>query len=142
VEEVWRLTNFFRVWSATLTLRLLQVVGLLLPPVILAALRRLVGPRHAERLAGRGLLISSAEATACGLVNELAPVDQVVDRALKWCEGLLALPRTAMETTRRQVRADLVAEFGRETARELAEVIRWRWSEETQTRSIEWSNSP
>ncbi len=107
-------------------------VGLPLPPVILAALRRLVGPRHAERLAVRGLLISPAEAAACGLVDELAPADQVVDRALNWCEGLLALPRTAMEITRGQVRADLVAEFGRETAQELAEVTSWWWSEETQ----------
>ena len=107
-------------------------VGLPVPPVILAALRRLVGPRHAERLAVSGLLISPAEAAACGLVDELTPADQVVDRARKWCEGLLALPRTAMEITRRQVRADLVAEFARETAEELGEVTRWWWNEETQ----------
>jgi len=68
-------------------------VGLPLPRVILAALRRLVGSRHAERLAVRGLLITPADAAACGLVDELALADQVVDRALKWCEGLLALPR-------------------------------------------------
>ncbi len=107
-------------------------VGLPLPPVILAALRRLVGPRHAERLAVGGLLITPAEAAACGLVDELAPADQVVDRGLKWCEGLLALPRTAMEITRRQARADLVAEFARQTAQEVADVSRWWWSDETQ----------
>ena len=107
-------------------------VGLPLPPLILAALRRLVGPRHTERLAVCGLLISPAEAAACGLVDELAPADQVVDRALKWCESLLALPRTAMEITRGQVRADLVAEFARGTAEELAEMTSWWWSEETQ----------
>jgi Delta3-Delta2-enoyl-CoA isomerase len=107
-------------------------VGLPLPPVILAALRRLVGSRHAERLAVRGLLITPADAAACGLVDEMASADQVVDRALKWCDGLLALPRTAMEITRRQARADLVAEFARDTANELAEVTTWWWSEETQ----------
>lgn len=107
-------------------------VGLPLPPVIFAALRRLVGPRHAERLAVRGLLITPAEAAACGLVDELAPADQVVDRGLKWCDALLALPRTAMEITRLQARADLVAEFARQTAQELAEVTSWWWSEETQ----------
>ena len=107
-------------------------VGLPLPPVILTALRRLVGARHAERLAVRGLLITTAEAAVCGLVDELAPADQVVDRGLKWCETLLALPRTAMEITRQQARADLVAAFAPQTAQELAEVTRWWWSEETQ----------
>jgi len=107
-------------------------VGLPLPPVILAALRRVVGPRHAERLAVRGLLITPAEAAACGLVDELAPADQVVDRELKWCEDVLALPRTAMEITRQQARADLAAEFARQTAQEIAEVSRWWWSDETQ----------
>jgi hypothetical protein len=44
-------------------------VGLPLPPVILAVLRRLVGSRNAERLAVGGLLITPAEAAACGLVE-------------------------------------------------------------------------
>lgn len=106
-------------------------VGLPIPPVILAALRRLVGSRHAERLAVRGLLITPAEARTCWLVDELDPADQVVDRALKWREGLFTLPQTAMEITRRQAWADLIAEFAR-TAEELAEVTTWWRSEETQ----------
>jgi enoyl-CoA hydratase/carnithine racemase len=100
-------------------------VGLPLPPVILAALCRLVGPRQAERLAVRGLLITPTEAAACGLVDELAPADQVVGRAVQWCESLLALPRTAMEITRRQARADLVAKFARDNGKERAEVTAW-----------------
>lgn len=107
-------------------------VGLPLPPVILAALRRLVGPRHAERLAVPGLLITPTEAATCGLVDEIVPADQIMGRALKWCEELTALPRSAMEITRRQARADLVAEFSRDTAKEQAEVTTWWWSEETQ----------
>ncbi|HLK34102.1 MAG TPA: enoyl-CoA hydratase/isomerase family protein [Terriglobales bacterium] len=107
-------------------------VGLPLPPVILAALRRLVGPRHAERLAVHGLLLSSTEAAACGLVDEVVPADRVVERALQWCEELLALPRAAMEITRRQARADLVGQFSRDTTDELAEITGWWWSEETQ----------
>ncbi len=107
-------------------------VGLPLPPILMWALRRQIGAREAECLAVSGLLITPAEAAACGLVDEVVPADQVVDRALKWCEGLLALPRVAMEITRRQARADLVAEFARNTAQELAEVNSWWWSDETQ----------
>src|SRR5262249_10951197 len=86
-------------------------VGLALPPVIHAALRRQVGPRQAERLATAGLLLSPEEAARAGLVDELAPADRVVERAIEWCQGLLALPPEAMGMTRKEARADLVALF-------------------------------
>jgi enoyl-CoA hydratase/carnithine racemase len=107
-------------------------VGLLLPPVILSALRRLVGARNAERLAVAGLLVSPAEAAALGLVDEVVSAERVAERALKWCQELLALPQAAMEITRKQARADLVKEFARDMASELAEVNSWWWSGETQ----------
>jgi Delta3-Delta2-enoyl-CoA isomerase len=108
-------------------------VGLLLPPVILATLRRLVGPRQAERLAVSGALISPQEALAVGLVDELAPIEKVIDRALRWCQSLLALPSEAMSATRREARADLVAYFERNTDAELQGVAESWWAPETQS---------
>ena len=107
-------------------------VGIPLPAVILAALRRLVGARQAERLAVGGLLISAQEALEIGLIDEVAPPDGVVERAQKWCESLLALPSEAMATTRREARADLVAIFDRDLEAELDEVIAGWWSPSTQ----------
>ncbi len=107
-------------------------VGLPLPPVILAALRRLVGPRQAERLAISGPLISPQEAVAVGLIDALAPPDQVVNRALSWCRSLLALPADAMLVTRGQARADLTAYFERSVDAELQTVAGWWWAPETQ----------
>jgi len=109
-------------------------VGIPLPPIILAGLRRLVGPRQAERLAVGGLLISPAEAADVGLVDELAEPDQVVPRAIAWCQGLLALPQAAMSLTRQQARADLVAMFSDGNLEaELGQVIASWWSPETQS---------
>ena len=108
-------------------------VGLVLPPVILAALRRLVGPRQAERLAVGGLLISPPEALGVGLVDELAPHDRVIDRALHWCHNLLALPAEAMTATRREARADLVAYFEQNVEPELQGVTASWWAPETQS---------
>src|SRR5689334_13849407 len=82
-------------------------VGIPLPPVILSALRRQVGPRQAERLGTGGLVISAAEAARTGLVDELAPLERVVDRAVVWCQTLLTLPPQAMSITRQRSRADL-----------------------------------
>jgi len=84
-------------------------VGLPLPPVILAATQRLVGPRQAERLSVSGVLLLPAEAARLGLVDEVAPADRVVERAVAIAAELAALPRAAMAATRRLARADLVA---------------------------------
>ncbi len=107
-------------------------VGLPLPPVILHGLRRLVGPHQAERLAIRGLLLSPEEAASVGLVDETAPVDKVVARAITWCESLLALPQDAMSFTRRQAREDLVELFAGDLAAELEAVGDAWWRRETQ----------
>ena len=107
-------------------------VGLPLPPLILSALRRLVGARQAERLAVTGMLVSPGKALSLGLVDEVVPPEQVVDQALKWCQDLIALPQVATDLTRRQARADLVGEFERDIDYELAEVSSWWWNQETQ----------
>lgn len=108
-------------------------VGLPLPPVILAALRRLVGPRQAERLAVGGLLISPQEALEVGVIDEVAPADQVIERALEWCKSRLALPAEAMAVTRREARADLVEVFERDFDAELQKVTAAWWHPETQS---------
>ncbi len=107
-------------------------VGIPLPPVILAGLRRLVGPRQAERLAVTGALLSPQEAFGVGLVDELVALERVVDRAVEWCQRLLALPAEAMTLTRRQARADLVSLFETDLEPELQRVIASWWSPETQ----------
>ena len=107
-------------------------VGIPLPPVILRALRRLVGPRPAERLAVSGELLSPQEAFRLGLVDELTSPEKVVDRALEWCQRLVALPAEAMTSTRRGARADLVAIFENNLEPELQRVVEGWWSPSTQ----------
>ncbi len=108
-------------------------VGLPLPPVIFRTLQRQVGPRQAERLAVGGVLLSPTSAAACGLVDEVAPAERVVERAIEWCQSLLALPPEAMAATRREARADLVGLFDQVFERELDQVIENWWSPEAQT---------
>ncbi len=107
-------------------------VGIPIPPAIWAGARRLLGVRLAERLAVSGALLTSPEALAVGLVDEVVPLEQVVERAMSWCERLLALPPQAMAGTRRLARADLVAVFEADLEPELERVIAAWWSAETQ----------
>lgn len=108
-------------------------VGIPLPPVILAGLRRLVGLRLAEKLAVSGALLSPQEALGTGMVDELAPPERVVERAVDWCQRMLALPPEAMSSTRRLARADLVAIFEADLEPELQRVIAGWWNPETQS---------
>jgi Delta3-Delta2-enoyl-CoA isomerase len=108
-------------------------VGLPLPPVIFAGLRRLVGPRHAERLAVAGLLVSPQEAINIGVVDELAPPNEVIDRAIQHCLSVLALPHEAMTITRRTARSDLTTYFEGDLESEIQRVVASWWAPETQT---------
>jgi 3,2-trans-enoyl-CoA isomerase len=107
-------------------------VGIPLPPVILSALKRQVGARQAERLGAGGLVISAAEATRIGLIDEMVPLQQVVVRAVEWCRGLLKLPQEAMTITRQRARADLASYFD-QIEDELKHVIGHWWNDESQT---------
>jgi Delta3-Delta2-enoyl-CoA isomerase len=108
-------------------------VGLPLPPVIFAGLKRLVGAHQAERMAVGGLLISPEEAARVGLVDEVVSLDQVVSRAIEWSRGLLTLPVDAMAATRRGARADLFELFASSFDAELEQVSATWWSPEAQT---------
>jgi 3,2-trans-enoyl-CoA isomerase len=108
-------------------------VGLPLPPVILSALKIRVGSQRAERLAVGGLLVLPEEAVRLGLADEVVPAGRVVERAIEWCQGLLALPPEAMGATRRHARADIVSLFDHDLDRELAQVTASWWSDEAQT---------
>lgn len=108
-------------------------VGLTVPEVIQLALKRLLGAHRAERLMVAGTMIDSETAVQIGLVDELAEIDQVIERAMEWCRMHLALPPEAMSSTRRIARRDL-AELMGDARRYPAEEFADSWfSAETQS---------
>ncbi|MGB9429904.1 MAG: enoyl-CoA hydratase/isomerase family protein [Gammaproteobacteria bacterium] len=107
-------------------------VGLPVPAVIYAALKRLVGSRQAERLCLHGLLIAPEEALRIGLVDQVLPVEQVIPAALEWCRSLLELPPQAVAATRTLARADLVHLFSELGERSHADLMNMWFSAETQ----------
>ncbi|TDJ11981.1 MAG: enoyl-CoA hydratase/isomerase family protein [Gammaproteobacteria bacterium] len=108
-------------------------VGLALPPLIFHAYRLLLGQRVAEKLVVVGELISSADALACGLVDELVEPDDVVATALGRLRGMLGVPRRAMLVTRKIARQPLLDIFDRLDDNMVAEITDGWFSEETQT---------
>lgn len=107
-------------------------VGIPIPIAIHQAVARLVGTRTAERLCVTGQLLPPAEAARIGLVDEVVPPDCVVERAVEWCQALLALPPRALAVTRRTARADLVRLIEEGLAGEMDLLVDNWFHEETQ----------
>lgn len=107
-------------------------VGLIVPECIQYALRRLVGIHRAERLLIAGAMIDAEHALAIGMIDELTDIDHVPARALAWLQELLALPSTAMRSTRAISRADLVEAISDPTRLDLPRFLDEWFSEETQ----------
>lgn len=84
-------------------------VGLHMPWVIHEAARFVVGTRNAQRMSTSGKLWSVAEAQALGLVDEVVPEDQVVERCLDWVRSQLAQPKSASRWAREVARQPLYA---------------------------------
>ena len=83
-------------------------VGLVAPEGIQRLMRRVVGPHRAERLLVAGAMVDAQRALEIGLVDELAPIDEVPQRARDWLADLLALTRKPMLATRAIARAGVV----------------------------------
>lgn len=73
---------------------------------------RLVGPARAKELMLLRRRFDASEAHAYGLVTEVVPAGQALERALKVAAELAGLPPLAVETTKRA--ADLMPESSRE----------------------------
>ena len=67
-----------------------------------------VGSRVAESLCVSGRLVAAEEALRIGLIDEVAPMTDVVDTALAWCERIIEAPAAALSDTRSVVRRKLV----------------------------------
>jgi 3,2-trans-enoyl-CoA isomerase len=107
-------------------------VGLPVPEVLMRGLAHLVGSRQAERLAVAGLLLSPDEALRVGLVDEVAPLDEVVPRAVAWAADLLTRPPQAMAATRRLARRPLAEAFEALDDAAMDAVVTAWWAPEAQ----------
>ena len=83
-------------------------VGVRIPPPIHAAARHVLGSRGAERICTSAELFEVDDALRLGLIDEVAPPDEVVPRALAWCERMIALPPAALRKTRMVARRELI----------------------------------
>lgn len=88
-------------------------VGLYPGDTVYRAYARLIGTAQAAALLPRGAMLDAESALAAGLVDELAPIDLVRERALAHAAGLLQLPPHAYSRTRNLVRADLIDIYAR-----------------------------
>ena len=100
-------------------------VGLVAPDGIQALLARVVGPHRAERLLVSGTMVASEEALRMGLVDEVVAIEVVEDRARRWLQDLLQLPREPMLATRAIARRGIAEALAPERIDLPGFVARW-----------------
>ncbi len=86
-------------------------VGVRVPDLVWASARHVLGARAAERVCTGAELFEPEAALGLGLVDELAPPEEVVPRALRWAEAQLALPPITLRNTRELCRTELLESF-------------------------------
>jgi enoyl-CoA hydratase len=91
-------------------------LGVGLPPSAVEALRATAPPASAAQAATSGALYDPDQALAMGLVDELAPAGEVLDRALAHARTLAAVPAGAFAQAKAAWRAPAVAR--KDSARE------------------------
>jgi enoyl-CoA hydratase/carnithine racemase len=102
------------------------------PRPVYVAFERLCGPRLAAEYSMQARVLDGGEALAIGLIDELAPPEQVIEQALNWLRTLLAFPsQSVVAQTRRYVRKGLVEAFREENTDAETFLNEW-FSPETQ----------
>lgn len=91
-------------------------VGVPFPAAALEILRHSVPAAAAQRLVLGGRILSPGEAREIGLVDELAPAEELVDRAVAAASELAAIPPASFALTKRQLRAPALARLDAEGA--------------------------
>ena len=86
-------------------------VGIAMPQGVVEVLRSIVGHRQAERLGLTGALVSPELALEIGLVDELAPIDEVEARVETELNRWLELAATGQQATKHFFRKHLVQEL-------------------------------
>jgi len=90
----------FRIASETAILGMPEVELGWTPPWALGRLLDVVGPTHARWLALAGTRLTGAEARAIGLVNQVAPEEQLADTVGALARRLAGLSPTALRETK------------------------------------------
>jgi enoyl-CoA hydratase/carnithine racemase len=93
-------------------------VGLTVPSIVYKAIVHNVGAKVANLMSVTGRMIGPREAMAMGLVDWVAQPEEVVAKAIEFCEELIALPRRAMDNTRTMARRELVEYVNRNHRRD------------------------
>lgn len=86
-------------------------VGVPFPTIALEIVRHAAAAGTRDALVYRGTLLSGAEAAERGVIDELVPDDELLDRAVAAAAKLAAIPRASFAATKKALRSPALARF-------------------------------
>lgn len=109
-------------------------LGIGLPAVVVEPLRHALRPADAFEVAAGGELYTPARALALGLVDEIAPADELEARALARASALARVPRAAFAQVKASLRRPMIEALDRTGAGELEAWLDTWFSDVARTR--------
>ena len=103
------------------------LVGVPFPPLAFEIMRYVAAPQSFPTIIFSGATFPPADALARGLIDEIVPLDALMDRAVAAAETLAALSPDAFAITKRQMRQP-VAERTAHNARDFGDAVVGVWS--------------
>lgn len=101
------------------------LVGVPFPAIALEAVRFAIGDRRIQEMVYTGATWPPAEAAARGLVDEVVPASELVERAVDRAEQLAAFPPDAFWHTKWALRGPVVERVRRDPSRDAQMLALW-----------------
>lgn len=108
--------------------------GIVVPDTIFNLYAFVVGKQAAYKFLLEGKLLKSSEALTAGLVDELAPIDQVLEKAEQQMQKYLSLPQGVWIQSKLNFRAGLLQTLNTEGNPSFEQTVKYWWSAETRNR--------
>ncbi|MCB0821008.1 MAG: enoyl-CoA hydratase/isomerase family protein, partial [Bacteroidetes bacterium] len=108
--------------------------GIVVPDTIFNLYSFVVGKQAAYKYLLEGKLLSSSEALSAGLVDELAPLGEVLEKAEKQMKKYLSLPQGVWVQSKLNFRAGLLQTLNTDNNPSFEQTVKYWWSTETRNR--------
>jgi enoyl-CoA hydratase len=102
------------------------IVGVPFPALPFEIMASRLTPQVLRDLVFSGRIVSGPDVVRCGLIDEVAPADEVLDRALQHAERLARIPPATFELTKRAFAALVLHHVGLAAANAPAVLDTWR----------------
>lgn len=123
----------YRLMAPNFTMGLNETqLGIVPPPWFVDTMLNVIGPRQTERCCTLGMMMNSQQAKDIGLVDDIVPLESLMERANAEMQAYLKLPAMARQLTKQQIREPVVDKLLTKREEDIAHFVNFITKESVQ----------